>query len=112
MLTAPLSVAALAVLVRVAVWRGADPWLRLTALATLVQQGVGLLYLTAGRYHYLAWLMTCCWWQRGWSARDFPCCAGGSRFSSRVAHHLRLERALARMSGDVKTTQNMRGAAP
>jgi hypothetical protein len=35
-----------------------DPWLRLTAGATLVQQGVGLFFLTAGRYYYLTWLLT------------------------------------------------------
>jgi hypothetical protein len=36
----------------------ADPWLRLIAGATLVQHGVGLFFLTAGRYYYLAWLLT------------------------------------------------------
>src|SRR5262249_56071595 len=46
------------VVIRVAVGRGADPWLRLTAWATLAQQGVGLFFLTAGRYYYLTWLLT------------------------------------------------------
>src|SRR5262249_31175162 len=40
----PLNAAAILVLVRVALWRGADPWLRLTAFATLAQHGVALFY--------------------------------------------------------------------
>jgi hypothetical protein len=46
------------VLVRVAAWGKADPWLRLAAGATLVQHCVGLFYATAGRYYYLTWLLT------------------------------------------------------
>ena len=45
-------------LARVAAWKEIDPWLRLTAWATLAQQCVGLFYATAGRYHYLTWLLT------------------------------------------------------
>ncbi len=55
---APLNAAAILVLIRVLIWKEADPWLRLTALATLVQQGVGILYAPAGRYYYLTWLLT------------------------------------------------------
>jgi hypothetical protein len=55
---APLHAAAIIVLLRMALWRRADPWLRLTAVATLVQQGVGLFYAGAGRYYYLTWLLT------------------------------------------------------
>jgi hypothetical protein len=55
---APLDAAAILVLVRVALWRAADPWLRLTALATLAQHGVALFYPGDGRYHYLTWLLT------------------------------------------------------
>jgi hypothetical protein len=55
---APLHAAAILVVIRVAVWRRADPWLRLTACATLVQQCVGLFFLTYGRYYYLTWLLT------------------------------------------------------
>jgi hypothetical protein len=57
-LMAPLNAAALVVLARVTAWGKADPWLRLTAGATLVQQCVGLFYATAGRYYYLTWLLT------------------------------------------------------
>jgi hypothetical protein len=57
-LLAPLQAAALVVLVRVVLWRAADPWLRLLALATLAQHGVGLFYVIAGRYHYVTWLLT------------------------------------------------------
>jgi hypothetical protein len=55
---APIHAAALVVLVRVVLAGVADPWLRLIAGATLVQHGVGLFFLTAGRYYYLAWLLT------------------------------------------------------
>jgi len=55
---APLNAAAIAVLVRVVLTRRADPWLRLTAGATLAQHGVALVYAAAGRYAYLTWLLT------------------------------------------------------
>jgi hypothetical protein len=58
LVTAPLNLAAVVVLVRVALWRSADPWLRLIALATLVQHGVGLFFLLYERYYYLTWLLT------------------------------------------------------
>jgi hypothetical protein len=54
----PLDAAAILVLLRVALWRRADAWLRLTALATLAQHGVALFYPGDGRYHYLTWLLT------------------------------------------------------
>jgi hypothetical protein len=102
---APLHIAAIAVLVRVALWRAADPWLRLTALATLVQQGVAIFYVSAGRYHYLTWLLTllvvAAWVQREGLEllrRRFP------TFTERVARHrlsAALVRGLARMSDNV-----------
>ena len=55
---APLNIAAVAVVIRVVMWRQADPWLRLTAGATLAQHCVGLFFLTYGRYYYLTWLLT------------------------------------------------------
>jgi hypothetical protein len=55
---APVNAAAIAVVVRMALWREVDPWLRLTALATLAQQCVGLFYAPAARYYYLTWLLT------------------------------------------------------
>jgi hypothetical protein len=99
---APLNAAAILVLLRVALWRGADPWLRLTALATLAQHGVALFYPGDGRYHYLTWLLTLlvvAAWVHGeglpivW--RWFP------HFSAWVAKHpasLALARGLTRMS--------------
>jgi len=99
---APLNAAAILVLVRVALWRGADPWLRLTALATLAQHGVALFYPGDGRYHYLTWLLTLlvvAAWVHGEGLvivrRWFP------RFSARVAKHpasLALARGLNSMS--------------
>jgi hypothetical protein len=55
---APLNAAAIVVLVRGAFWKEMDPALRLIACATLAQQCVALFYATAGRYHYLTWLLT------------------------------------------------------
>jgi len=99
---APFNAAAILVLVRVALWRGADPWLRLTALATLAQHGVALFYPGDGRYHYLTWLLTLlvvAAWVHGEGLpivrRWFP------HFSARVAKHpasLVLARGLPRMS--------------
>jgi hypothetical protein len=55
---APLNLAAIVVLVRVAARVQSDPWLRLIAGATLVQHCVAMFYATAGRYHHLTWLLT------------------------------------------------------
>jgi hypothetical protein len=55
---APLNAVAVAVLVRVAVWARADPWLRLLAAATLAQHCVAILLVAQGRYNYLTWLLT------------------------------------------------------
>jgi hypothetical protein len=99
---APLNGAAVLVLVRVALWRGADPWLRLTALATLAQHCVALFYPGDGRYHYLTWLLTLlvvAAWVHGEALvmlrRWFP------RFTQRMTKHpasLALTRGLDRMS--------------
>jgi len=99
---APLNAAAILVLVRVALWRGAEPWLRLTAFATLALHGVALFYPGDGRYHYLTWLLTLlvvAAWVHGEGLvmlrRWFP------RFTQRVAKHpasLALARGLERMS--------------
>jgi hypothetical protein len=98
---APLNAAAVVVLIRVVFWRKAGPWLRLTAIATLVQHGVALFYASAGRYYYLTWLLTLlvvAAWVHGEgldiARRRFP------RFADRVAKHparLALARALRRM---------------
>jgi hypothetical protein len=55
---APLNAAAVVIVLRVAAWRRADPWLRLTACATAVQQCVPIFYIIYGRYYYLTWLLT------------------------------------------------------
>jgi hypothetical protein len=99
---APLNAAAILVLLRVALWRRADPWLRLTALATLAQHGVALFYPADGRYHFLTWLLTLlvvAAWVHGEGLpivrRCFP------HFSARAAKHpasLALARGLDRMS--------------
>ena len=99
---APLNAVAILVLVRVALWRAADPWLRLMALATLAQHGVALFYPGDGRYHYLTWLLTLlvvAAWVHGEGLaivrRWFP------HISARVAKHpasLALARGLNSMS--------------
>ena len=101
---APLNAAAIAVLIRVVLWRRAEPWLRLTAIATLVQHCVALFYATAGRYYYLTWLLTLlvvAAWVHGegldMARRRFP------RFADRVAKHpasLALARGL-RLMGEL-----------
>jgi hypothetical protein len=99
---APLNAAAIVILVRVMLWKAADPWLRLTAAATLVQHGVALLYASSGRYYYLTWLLTLlvvAAWIHGEGLdllrRRFP------GFTQRVAKHparLALARGLQRMA--------------
>jgi hypothetical protein len=55
----PVHLAAIAILVRVALWeRRFDPWIRVVAAGTLLQHAVSLCYLLAPRYFFLAWLLT------------------------------------------------------
>ena len=98
----PFNAAAIVILIRVALWRAADPWLRLTAFATLVQHGVALFYASSGRYYYLTWLLTLlvvATWAHGEGLdllrRRFPV------FTERIAKHparLALARGLQRMA--------------
>jgi hypothetical protein len=101
-LMAPLNAAAIVILIRVILWKAADPWLRLTAAATLVQHGAALVYASSGRYYYLTWLLTllvvAAWvHDEGLDLlrRRFP------DFTQRIAKHpacLALARALHRMA--------------
>ncbi|HEY4919138.1 MAG TPA: hypothetical protein VII40_03475 [Xanthobacteraceae bacterium] len=55
----PLNAAAVATLVRVGFFgRRFDPWLRLIALATLLEHGTGICYADWDRYHLVTWLLT------------------------------------------------------
>jgi hypothetical protein len=55
----PLNAAAVATLVRVGLFGSRfDPWLRLIALATLLQHGTGVTYADWDRYHLVTWLLT------------------------------------------------------
>jgi hypothetical protein len=55
----PLHAAAVAILVRVGFFGlRFDPWLRLVALATLLEHGTGICYANWARYHLLTWLLT------------------------------------------------------
>jgi len=57
--TIPLNAAAVAILVRVGFFGGRfDPWLRLIALATLLEHGTGICYADWDRYHLVTWLLT------------------------------------------------------
>ena len=50
---------AVATLLRVGFWGSRfDPWLRLVALATLLQHGTGICYANFERYHLATWLQT------------------------------------------------------
>jgi hypothetical protein len=63
----PLHALAIVVLIRVAVLRAFDPWLRLIAAAALVQHTVAWFYLSSDRYYYLVWFLTllvCAVWVR------------------------------------------------
>jgi len=57
-LMVPINIAAIAIVLRVAAARGADPWLRLVAAAVAVQHCVGIFFIPHGRYYYLTWLLT------------------------------------------------------
>jgi hypothetical protein len=103
---APVNAAAIVILIRVMMLGAADPWLRLTAAATLVQHGVALFYAGSGRYYYLTWLLTLlvvAAWVHGEGLdllrRRFP------DFTQRVAKHparLALARGLQRMAAMVE----------
>jgi hypothetical protein len=55
----PLHAAAVATLVRVGFFGSRfDPWLRLLALATLLEHGTGICYANWARYHLVTWLLT------------------------------------------------------
>jgi hypothetical protein len=54
----PVHVAALVILVRITLASRFDGWLRIVALATFVQYGIGLFYQRYDRYHLLTWLLT------------------------------------------------------
>jgi hypothetical protein len=56
--TIPLNAAAVATLVRVGFAGRFDPWLRLIALATLLEHGTGVCYANWDRYHLVTWLLT------------------------------------------------------
>jgi hypothetical protein len=56
----PVHAAAIAILLRVGLFgRPFDPWLRVIALAAVMQHGIGLCYVMYDRYHLLTWLLTC-----------------------------------------------------
>ena len=67
-LMVPFNAIAVVVLIRVAARGGIfDPWLRLIAVAALVQHTVAWFYLSSDRYYYLVWFLTllvCAVWMR------------------------------------------------
>jgi hypothetical protein len=108
----PLHAVAIAVVVQVAISRRYDPWLRLTAVATLAKHTVALFYLYAARYHYLTWLLTllvCSVWMKqegiGQLQRYFPRLVEGMQSHPAC---LRLKRSLdwcARVTGITPQSQ-------
>src|SRR5262249_42164581 len=102
----PLNAAAVVILIRVMLLKMTNPWLRLTAFATLVQHAVALFYASSGRYYYLTWLLTLlvtAAWVHGEGLelfrRRFP------TFTQRIAKHparLALARGLQRMAAMVQ----------
>jgi hypothetical protein len=84
----PVHLAALAIVVRVALSRRTEGWLRLIAVAALGLYTPALFFIYSDRYQILAWLLTlliCAVWMRDeglpWLDRRFPGLLG------RVAHH-------------------------
>jgi hypothetical protein len=78
-LLAPLHLAAVIVVARMALGRGYDPWLRLIAGAALALQPVAWFYPTTDRYHLLMWFLiavVCAVWMRDeglpWLRRRYP----------------------------------------
>ena len=56
----PVHAAAIAILIRIGFFGSRfDPWLRVIALAALLEHGIGLCYVVYDRYHLLTWLLTC-----------------------------------------------------
>ena len=57
--TVPLNAFGIATLLRVGLFGGRfDPWLRLIALAALIQHGIGICYINFVRYNLGTWLLT------------------------------------------------------
>ncbi|MBM3526578.1 MAG: hypothetical protein FJX62_00665 [Alphaproteobacteria bacterium] len=78
-LAVPFHAIGIAVLVRVAVARSYDGWLRLIAASALALHAPALFFIYSGRYHHMAWLLTllvCAVWVRDeawpWVARRSP----------------------------------------
>ena len=59
LVTVPLHAFGIATLLRVGLFGSRfDPWLRLIALATLLQHGIGISYINFVRYNLGTWLLT------------------------------------------------------
>ncbi len=56
--TIPLNFAGVLILLRVGVGKAFSPWLRVVALATLLQHGIGVCYVNYMRYNLVTWLLT------------------------------------------------------
>jgi hypothetical protein len=86
----PVHAFAVALLVRIGIFgRGYDPWLRLVALATLLQHGIGASYFNFARYNLGTWLLNllvaAVWLEReglGLMCRTFPRACEGWRNSA------------------------------
>ena len=98
--TIPLNAFAVATLVRVGVFgRRFDPWLRLVALAALLQHGTGICYADWDRYHLSSWLLTALVaivWLRveglPWLDKVFP------SLRERIAAHAAVKRSAAALA--------------
>ena len=76
----PLHAAAVLILAWVALFgRRFDPWLRIVALATLLQHGIGVCYLNNARYNLGTWLLTALVASAWLVARDRAAGAGRAR---------------------------------
>ena len=110
----PLHVAAIAVLVRVALFgRRHDPWLRLTAGAMLAQHPVALFYLSNDRYYYLPWFLTmlvCAVWMRDEGLRPVPALAPALHCMDRTPSAAGMARTRVRPVGERASRPRRRAA--
>ena len=96
----PLHAFAVALLVRVGVFgRRFDPWLRLLALATLLQHAIGATYVNYARYNLGTWFLTATVAAASArKARASRCCAAVCRASPRPGTAIRASSASAQPS--------------
>jgi len=115
----PIHALAVAALVRVGVFGTRyEPWLRVVALATLLQHGIGVCYVNFARYNLGTWLLTlmvaAVWLDReglGLLCRGFPGLCEAWQHNGARRKLARMVDACAAALGLVETQQECSGVA-